>query len=818
MNDDVTQTQLQDGDDHRRTRNLSAAPSLPAPPGDVPGYQPLRCLGRGAYGEVWLAVHRENPGQQVAIKFYTHRGHDWSLLAREVEKLNFLATGSHVVQVVTVGWTATPPYYVMQYFERGSLGSWLENARLSVPDAVNLFREIVVGLVQAHNRGVLHCDLKPDNILLDQEFKPRLADFGQSRLAGEKTPTLGTLFYMSPEQADLPTGPEPTGLRTPTCGHAEGSAPLRALEGTQSAPHQAAPDARWDVYALGAVLYTMLTGSAPYRTPQAEEFIRTATSLPEQLARYRQVLLTQSKPTAHRRALGIDRRLIDILDRCLSVDPKKRFANAQAVLGALDSRALARARRPLFLVTAVAAALLLIGMALFSSVLFQTAVEDSETTLTQRVLENNLFAAQFGAATAAREIDLRWQVLRDIAEYPRFQELVQGAVSEPTVDGLQHQRLQGQMDERLERLTRTLGMGPSSLFVIDAHGTQMARSPFNGGKTIGSNFAFRDYFHGLGKDLARGDTGAPPIAEPHLSIVYKSEADGKPRITFTVPIWNPRPPAWVRRLGGALATIGLSPLPAPTLLEPPSAGVVAPGGFEPGDRWPWLGVLGMSVQPGHFVELQPAPGSTPTDSGQQVAVLVDSRPDLFDPDTPGQRGLILQHPRLDAYLEQHRTGPAMRFADLDRLDELWQARQSGLEPAPERMLIRGYADPFVDPTDHCWLGALAPVEVKGHRAEATPTRWVVLVQQRYSTAVAPVNDLRWHLWSRGLLILGVLGIALGGLGLFVAWVLNESARSPLHRLLRRRAGLEPVSSGKPTPLLPLTIQASRKTLPGEPGK
>src|SRR5690606_20160783 len=94
---------------------------------------------------------------------------------------------------------------------------------LPVGEAVEVFREVAVGLSHAHDKGVLHCDLKPANILLDQDLKPRLADFGQSRLSHEQRPALGTLFYMAPEQADL----------------------------------EAVPDASWDVYALGALLFTM---------------------------------------------------------------------------------------------------------------------------------------------------------------------------------------------------------------------------------------------------------------------------------------------------------------------------------------------------------------------------------------------------------------------------------------------------------------------------------------------------------------------------------------------------------------------------------
>ena len=144
--------------------------------------------------------------------------------SREVEKLVFLSADRYVVQLLDVGWDADPPYYVMEYVENGSLDDLLcsGTARSASAEAVEMFREIAVGLAHAHGKGVLHCDLKPANILLDQDHRPRLADFGQSRLSHEQKPALGTLFYMAPEQADL----------------------------------EAVPDVRWDVYALGAILYT----------------------------------------------------------------------------------------------------------------------------------------------------------------------------------------------------------------------------------------------------------------------------------------------------------------------------------------------------------------------------------------------------------------------------------------------------------------------------------------------------------------------------------------------------------------------------------
>src|SRR5882672_9751039 len=200
-------TQQQSSDEQARAQALSLKRSQP--PAQVPGYETRRFLGAGAYGEVWVAVDR-NTGRQVAIKFYAHRGGlDWSLLSREVEKLTFLSADRYVVQLLDVGWDSEPPYYVMEYVENGSLDDRLrQQGKLSTAEATALFREIAVGLMHAHSKGVLHCDLKPANILLDQDGKPRLADFGQSRLSTEHSPSLGTLFYMAPEQADLEAMPD----------------------------------------------------------------------------------------------------------------------------------------------------------------------------------------------------------------------------------------------------------------------------------------------------------------------------------------------------------------------------------------------------------------------------------------------------------------------------------------------------------------------------------------------------------------------------------------------------------------------------------
>ncbi len=141
-----------------------------APPAEVPGYQLHRFLGAGAFGQVWVGRDL-NTGRTVAVKFCLHRGGvNWSLLSHEVKNLVQLAADRYVVQVLEVGWDADPPYYVMEWIGGGSLEDLLQaRQKLPVGEAVEIFHKISVGLNHCHGKGVLHCDIKPANILLGED-------------------------------------------------------------------------------------------------------------------------------------------------------------------------------------------------------------------------------------------------------------------------------------------------------------------------------------------------------------------------------------------------------------------------------------------------------------------------------------------------------------------------------------------------------------------------------------------------------------------------------------------------------------------------
>ena len=170
----------------------------------------------------------------------------------------------------------------MEYLPGGSLAERLSGRAIPVKETVDVFREVAEALVYLHGKAILHCDLKPANVLLDDHNQIRLADFGQARLSSEAGPAVGTLFYMAPEQAE----------------------------------QAARPDVRSDIYSLGALVYTMLTRAPPYSGGRATEDLRTSKSTRERIELYRQIIEESDAPTAHHRVEGVDRALAEIIDRC----------------------------------------------------------------------------------------------------------------------------------------------------------------------------------------------------------------------------------------------------------------------------------------------------------------------------------------------------------------------------------------------------------------------------------------------------------------------------------------------------------------------
>jgi len=698
-------TEQQTATDQQRSKDLSLQRTRP--PTEVPGYQTQRFIGAGAYGEVWAGVDRTT-GRKVAIKFYLHRrGVDWSLLAREVEKLRFLSADRYVVQLLDVGWDAEPPYYVMEYIEHGSLDDLLRrHGTFAVPEAVELFREIAVGLAHAHGKGVVHCDLKPANILLDQDGKPRLADFGQSRLSHEQKPALGTLFYMAPEQADL----------------------------------EAVPDVRWDVYALGVILYTLLVGSPPHRNDGTIGHIDSASDLSDRLARYRHAIRAAPPAAEHRRVPGMDRALAEIIDRCLAVNSDDRFANVQEVLDALGARDRNRERLPLMVLGFLGPLLVLLVTAFFSYRGYARAVENAEQGYAQWALQNNKFAAELAAEKVTAQLSRYFEIARDEAENAAFRPLFfsvsdesqglarltnretpdddLGAAREAFEREPERRRLESHLQDRLDRYQETAARDPraprfASVFVTDRLGTQLAAAFDDDAdsKSVGYNTALRTYFHGgasQGEQVERPLSANPPhIERTHLSAVFFSRSQRIWKIAVSTPIYR-----------------------------------------DGNEGHQFEGILVLTVSLGDFSVSQAGGQANLRD---RFAVLVDSREN--EDEEPGK---ILQHPLFEALAARNQSVPASLLGKDSRVPDAILGGEGSTEyydplgkyqaqpregDTPESFAARQAVENLSQQFDRRWLAASAPVLPPIGAAESSQSGLVVVMQSDYQRVVEPARQL-----------------------------------------------------------------------------
>ncbi len=674
-----------------------------SPPSEVPGYRLTRFLGSGAYGQVWVGRNL-NTGRDVAVKFYLHRGGvNWSLLSREVKNLVQLSADRYVVQVLEVGWDADPPYYVMELITGGSLEDRLQvSGVLATDEAVELFQKICIGLNHCHAKGVLHCDVKPANILLGDENEPRLADFGQSRLSHEQTPALGTLFYMAPEQADL----------------------------------NSTPDASWDVYAVGAIMYRLLTGQPPYRDETVVEQIDTAGSLQKRLSHYRQAIIEAPPPDGHLRRAGVDRAIGKIVSKCLAVNPDDRYSNIQQILDDLERREQSRSRLPLMLLGIVGPLLVLLATSFFGSRSIQSASTSTMSALRNEAFGSNRLAATFAARTLESEIERYFELTQDETSNSGFLQQLSETLQTPEVEtllkeiaglgtaGKTHREVElrdrfldlgvrQQLDKLLAaRLKRYTDQDPfirrprlATMFVTDRLGTIISIAydePVPQAKTsVGRNYCYRTYYHGGSADLPKDSTEIgtiQPLKYTHLSAAFQSTATGLWKVAVSTPI----------RFDDQQ--------------------------FEPD------AMFVVTINLGDFELLQSEQGAN------QVAVLVEAR-------KGSEQGTILQHPLMDA----------RRIAGRKMVGEKYQMSPSDFKQLLERRADIDYVDPLARTEDGKayagkWIAAMQPVRVPRDEEQLqeseTQADLLVLVQYRLEKVLEPVKQMTNALLIEGAAALG----------------------------------------------------------------
>jgi eukaryotic-like serine/threonine-protein kinase len=348
---------------------LPEGPPLPA----VPGYDVQAVLGHGGMGVVFQARHLRL-GRLVALKMAlagSYAGpHERERFRREAEAVAALRH-PNVVQVYDVGDADGRPYFTMELMEGGSLAHQLTGTPQPARQAALLLVTLAEAVQAAHQGGVVHRDLKPGNVLLTADGTPKISDFGLARrldheggLTRTGTP-LGTPSYMAPEQA----------------------------AGKSSAVGPAV-----DLYALGAILYELLTGRPPFRAETAEETLQQVTS--------------QNPVAPSRLNASVPRDLETVCLKCLYKEPHLRYTSAAALaedlhhflrgeaIKARPERWLGRLarrvrRRPVFSAAVAAGTLALVGLAggglwLLSDRAAAARAAEAERTATERAAEEDL--------------------------------------------------------------------------------------------------------------------------------------------------------------------------------------------------------------------------------------------------------------------------------------------------------------------------------------------------------------------------------------------------------------------------------------------
>src|SRR3954471_18505861 len=239
------------------------SPHLP-PPGDVMAYRAIQkgdqiseyCLleklGQGGFGEVWKAEHCQIPGKFVAIKIPTSP-EAMDCLKQEAQFQHEL-DHQNIVKTIGLNTQNDPPYFIMEYVEGKNLRQlMLDDGILPPPYAIDIAVQVCEALAFAHGKGIIHKDIKPENILVEKK-KIDISKKGKALLHYVKLTDLGLGMLPGRSQSEIVISE-----------HARTSG-VRILSGTlfYMAPEQMVPgrpvDARADIYSVGVVLYEILIG------------------------------------------------------------------------------------------------------------------------------------------------------------------------------------------------------------------------------------------------------------------------------------------------------------------------------------------------------------------------------------------------------------------------------------------------------------------------------------------------------------------------------------------------------------------------------
>ena len=261
-------------------------------------YEILEEIGRGGMGVIYRA-RQQHSRRIVAVKrVLAHQVNSHETLVRFRREAEAVASLDHpnILPIYEVSESEEGlPYFSMKYAMGGSLRNAAPTLRANARECVKLMAKVARAIAYAHGKGVLHRDLQPGNILLDENGEPMVSDFGLAKWLDQASDltrtleTLGTPGYIAPEQAEC-----------------------RGTELTSAA----------DIYSLGAILFYLLAGRPPFVGPNVLHVIHQAAATPA--------------PRLRSLAPSANQDLETIVGRCLESEPKARYQSAGALAEDLD--------------------------------------------------------------------------------------------------------------------------------------------------------------------------------------------------------------------------------------------------------------------------------------------------------------------------------------------------------------------------------------------------------------------------------------------------------------------------------------------------
>ena len=675
-------------------------------------YEILNEIARGGMGVVFRARHL-NLNRTVALKMILDaRLCSDQAIARFRTEAAAAAQLEHpgIVPIYEVGEIDGQHFFSMMLIETGCLKTRMHRQQLTPRESAQILSRIARIVQFAHSRNIVHRDLKPGNVLIDEDGQPRLTDFGlakdltdHSHLTSDGQ-VMGTPSYMSPEQAT---------------GRSEQVGPAS------------------DVYALGAILYHLLTGNPPFHEGSI-------------LKTLQQVVAEEPvSPRKHNPQIGLD--LTTICLKCLEKAPELRYASAGELADDLDgylrgepisARAISwpeRARRwcrrnPAPFYGTCTTLVISCAAILYAAITFEQEVDAFAATLDDVAWRSLYETADWVADSAERELQTKFRQVESAARSPVLKEHLKAIVRDPDI----YRRTQNDIesweqasrqstlgpDNRLPDVLMPLqrwissdpgwtdgqapqlpGQGPKLLgydspettrnviawWVCGPDGYQIARSPWIAAQQ--RDFSFRSYFTGRDRDVP-ASTATEIIwsleDRPRMSAVFRTQQSNYWVLAISAPIWDD-------------------------------------------DRF--LGVVGIFLRLGSFLE---RPEQNAQDGMSRYALLLDPR------DLESGQASVIEHP-------YHNLGIAQRNGRLR--DDAAQVRISRQEWTP-----RISKDPFGAPDFGAekdfggdWRSASAPVRVPGGENEFL----LAMVRESVDLVQTPSRHLRTNLYWLGIAVAGL---------------------------------------------------------------